>query len=128
MKILGIDYGSKRIGIAMTDESGFFALPYDMFINNTNVIGTIVVLCKKNDIQKIIIGRSVNYKMKENPIMVDIKKFADRLKREVTAQILFEDESLTTQEASRIQGDIKKIDASAAALILKSYIDKQENR
>ncbi len=127
MKLLGIDYGSKRVGVAITDDSGNFALPYDVFANDSQLTNKLINLCIEKKIGKIIIGRSIDYKRKENLIMSDIIFFSRQLQEKTDLKIEFEDESLTTKEATHIQGDTKKIDASAAALILKSYIDRCSN-
>jgi putative holliday junction resolvase len=124
MRLLGIDYGSKRIGLALSDESGRFAFPHSVVLNSGKVVGEISVICRKEEVGKIVIGESLNFKGEKNAIMNDIEKFAEELKNETNLPVYFENEILTSVEASRIQGDNEMNDASAAALILKSYIDK----
>jgi putative holliday junction resolvase len=62
MRILGIDYGEKRIGLAITDRQNSLALPFGMIENNDALSENILKLIKDNDIGKIVIGRPVNLK------------------------------------------------------------------
>lgn len=123
MRLLGIDYGSKRIGLAITDPSGFFPTPYDVVENDKRVILKIKKICQDNDISKIIIGRSLDYKGQDNPINRYSLDFAQKLTKEIGLPIEWENEILTTKETERFFGRDKLNDARAASLILKSYID-----
>ncbi|MEI6296786.1 MAG: Holliday junction resolvase RuvX [bacterium] len=126
MRILGIDYGSKRVGIALSDEAGHFAYPYSVIKNTNSLLREIKEICNKEGVKKIILGESLDYKGKDNVIMADIKIFKEALEREVEISVIYESEMMSTAEATRLQGYIDKIDASAAAIILKSYIDKNK--
>jgi len=126
MRLLGIDYGSKRIGLAITDPSGFFPAPYDVIENNKQSISKIKKICKDREIGKIIIGQSLNYEGQENIIAKKISEFADKLFEEIELPIDWEREILTTKETERFFGRDKLNDARAAALILKSYIDSHK--
>tara|TARA_Y100000310_G_scaffold208118_1_gene208636 strand:+ start:2077 stop:2472 length:396 start_codon:yes stop_codon:yes gene_type:complete len=128
MKILGIDYGTKKIGIATSDVSGTLAFPHSVIANNANTIPTIVKLCDTEPVEKIIIGKSIDFKRKENPLMEDIRKFVGELCDNINIPIEFFDETLSTQEAKRLQENKNMIDASAAALVLQSYIDASKYR
>lgn len=123
---MGIDYGEKRIGIALSDESESFAFAHRVIENNKNAIKKIKKICKENDVGKIILGKSVDYKGRPNPVMKKIEKFKTIMEKEINLPIGYQTETLTTQEARRIQEKIKRIDASAAALILRSYIEKRK--
>jgi len=69
MRLLGIDYGSKRIGIALSDDGGEFAIPVIVIENTKNNIKEIVDLANKNLVKEIVIGESKNYKGEDNAIM-----------------------------------------------------------
>jgi len=122
MKLMAIDFGSKRVGIASTDESGEFAIPRMVIPNDENLLKTVLSFVEENKIEKIIIGESKNLKGEMNPIMEEIVKFADAL-GEDGLEIVFHPEVYTSMEAQQIQGKTAMNDASAASLILKSYID-----
>mgnify|MGYP001605384029 FL=1 len=120
---MGIDYGEKRIGIALSDESVQFAFPHSVIENSPNTIKKIRIICQENKVGKIILGQSLDYKKQPNPIMEKIDKFKAVLEKEIGLLVVYKWEVLTTKEAERVQGRHNKIDASAAALILKSFIE-----
>jgi putative Holliday junction resolvase len=123
---MGIDYGARRIGIALSDEGGGFAFAHSVIERDKNTINKIKKIYKENNVKKIILGESVDYKDRPNLIMKEIEKFKKVLEKEIGLAIDYQKEILTTKEAEREQGKIKKIDASAAALILRSYLEKKK--
>ena len=62
MRTLGIDFGSKRIGIALSDEGGEFALPYGVIENNEHVVREIRELCMLNNVVAIVVGESKDFR------------------------------------------------------------------
>lgn len=128
MRHLGIDYGSKNVGLSLSDEEGTMAFPLKTVKNGASLFGEIKSIIKKESVGVIIVGESLDYAGKENPIMKKIRPFAEKLKAETGLPIFFEPEFLTSREAGHIQGENEKTDASAAALILKSYLDKKKNK
>lgn len=123
---MGIDYGKRNIGIALSDEQREFAFAHSVIGNDKNSIKKIKKICEKNKIGKIILGESVDYQGRPNLIVLEIEKFKIILEKETGLVVEYQKEILTTKEAEREQGKIKKIDASAAALILRSFIEKQK--
>ena len=124
---MAIDYGKKRVGIASTDETGDFALPRAVWPNDETLVDKILKLKVEEQIEKIIIGESRNLDGSPNPIQKEI----DNLKSEIAkrgVEIVSHPEVFTTLEARRLQGQTEMTDASAAALILKSFIDTMYNR
>jgi len=128
MRILGIDYGSKRVGIAVSDETKSFAFPKVVLKNDKSLLNEIRKICQENDIDEVVIGESQNYKMDDNEIMKKIRPFKENLENETGIKTVWEKEFMTSAEAERIQGKNEMLDASASALILKSYLDKQKNK
>jgi len=124
MRLLGIDYGTKRVGIALSDKSGSFAFPNCVLKNDENLFKNISDICRREEVKKIILGQSLNYKGEVNPIMKDAELLKLDIEETLHIPVEYESEFLTSVEAERIQGRGKMLDASAAALILKSYIDK----
>ena len=122
---MGIDYGTKRVGIAISDESQSFALPKVVLANDKKLISKIKEICEKENVEKIILGESKNFKMEDNKVMTKISEFKKVLEVETRREVIFEPEFMTSAEAERIQGKNDMLDASAAALILKSYLEKQ---
>ena len=127
MRYLGIDYGVKRVGMATGDSDGGVAFPYTVLPNDKKLISTIKGLCDKEHIAEIILGESLDYKMKPNVIMEKIAPFKKELESATNLPVLFEREFMTSAAAVHLQGKGEMIDASAAALILQSYLDKKRN-
>lgn len=127
MKLMSIDYGAKRVGVASTDESGEFAIPRAVLPNDGTLLQTILDAVKKYGVEKIIIGESRNLKGEPNPIFDEADMFAQALRKAGTT-VEFHPEIYSSMEADQLQGQTPMRDASAAAIILKSYIDTLKNK
>ena len=126
MKLMAIDYGTKRVGVASTDETGKFALPREVFPNDAGLMEKILAFKLKEGIEKIVIGESRNLDSTPNPVMAEAERFKKELEGK-GVEVLWHPEVWTTVEARRLQGNTDLTDASAAALILKSFIDLSYN-
>lgn len=124
MKILGIDYGEKRIGLAVS--GGEIARPLMVIpVKNSKVGGRIKKICEREDISKIVIGIS------EGRTAEKTREFGHELQKATGLPVEFFDETLTTQEAIRKMveaGTSRKkrkefVDAISAALILQGYLE-----
>lgn len=124
MRYLGIDFGEKRIGIALSDAEGDFAYAHSVVANGQHAITEIVALVKKEGVEALVMGESKDYSGKENTIMPCARAFAAELALAAGVPLYWEPEFLTSAEAGRIQGEGRMLDASAAALILKSYLGR----
>lgn len=136
MRYLGIDYGAKRVGLALSDEQGNFAYPLSVIENTDNLISEISKICKENNVGEIVVGESRNFSQKENDIMREIKPFVKSLEKETSLPVSLHPEFMTSVEAERIQSrrlrsgsrlkrrEVKNDmhDASAATLILKHFL------
>lgn len=134
MRYLGIDFGSKKIGLALSDEAGQMGFPHGILPNDGRLIDEILSLVERKDVGAIVMGESLDFSGKENPIAKDAKAFAQLLERRGGPVVSFEPEMLTTQEARRgfdglrpSGADRHEVDASAAALILTSFLTRQNN-
>ncbi len=135
MKLLGIDYGTKRVGIALSDDEGRLAFPSSTLPQDKNLVGKIKELCENESVSIIVIGESRDFNMKENPIMPAVRALKAALERETGLSVHLEPETLTTREARRPVGKLqmrksrkktqrRPVDAVAAAILLQSYIDR----
>ncbi len=124
-KLLGIDYGTKRVGVALSDDSGAMAFPRVVLKNDASLLGALIEIIEQDEVTEIVVGKSVDYKMQPNVVMKEIDSFCDKLKKRVSLPIHLEPEFLTSYQAQYFQGKTDMLDASAAAIILQSYIDKQ---
>ena len=140
MRYLGIDYGSKRVGIALSDEEGRIAFPKEILPNDLSLVETIDNLCEKENVSAIVIGESHDLSGQPNKIMGSIEEFERNIEAELDLPVYFQKEFMTTVEARGRAGKkmndarkIKKVkqkksDASAAALILQRFLDKNNQR
>jgi len=126
MKLLAIDFGAKRVGIASTDDSGEFAIPRVVLPNDGNLLSEIIKLIYEGGIERVIVGESKNLNGVHNPIFAEIETFVGELE-DRGVDVVLHPEVYTSMEADRLQGQNNMRDASAASLILKSYIDTQKN-
>jgi putative Holliday junction resolvase len=144
MRYLGIDFGKKRVGLALSDEAGEFALPYDVLPNTYHLLDEIIAICENESVGAVVLGESRNFKGKPNAVMKDALAFKDALEValgklsertgrdiDIGIPVHLEPEFMTSAEAQHVQtelgGTSKGLDASAAALILKSYLDKKSH-
>jgi putative Holliday junction resolvase len=140
-KYLGIDYGSKRIGLAVSDDAGEFAFPEAIVENGQQAIRKIKELCEKKGIEAVVLGESMNLAGEPNKIMKEISAFKEKLS-ELDLPIKTEKEFMTSAAAETMQRYMAEpvqnrarlvkyeklsVDASAAALILQRYLDKHKN-
>jgi|ERR1035437_5402913 putative Holliday junction resolvase len=140
MKYLGIDYGSKRVGIAVSDDTGRIAFPKKVIKNQSpeRLIAEIKEMCKEQLISDIVIGDSRDYKGRPNEIMKHIEPFSVALEESVGLPVHFQLEFMTSMQAERpfgkptkedeqLKGDKALLDASAAAIILQSFLDSRNS-
>jgi RNase H-fold protein (predicted Holliday junction resolvase) len=99
------------------------AFPHSVVANNKDALSVVIGVARGNEVRNIVIGESKDYSGKENPIMEKIKPFADGL-RLAGFRVFFESEMLSSHQAAHFQGKTAMIDASAASIILQSYIDR----
>jgi putative Holliday junction resolvase len=129
MSFLGIDYGSKRIGLAVADEKTKMATPLAVLKvagkSSKKIAEEVAAHVSDRDIRLVVIGESKNFKGANNPIMKKIIPFSADLLGELGfgVEVVYEPEFLTSHQAQHLQGTHDLIDASAAALILQSYLD-----
>lgn len=127
MRYLGIDFGSKKIGLALSNEEGAMAFPLCVTKVSPDLSERVGMLAREHGAAGIVIGESRNYQGVENPIMRKISAFKDELERETGLPVYLEQEFLTSRQAERAEGKTPHTDASAAALILQSFLDKSKN-
>ncbi len=140
MKHLAIDYGLKRVGIAISDDGGTMAFPYKIVPNNMELVDTIHNICGEENIAGIVLGESHDLSGAPNKIMGSIEEFKRNLEAELDLPIYFQKEFMTTVEARGRSGkevnnarkvskqEATSVDASAAALILQRYLDKKNQK
>lgn len=126
MRYLGIDFGLKRVGVALSDESGTLAFPHVVLPSNKELIAEIARIAKDQKVGVIVVGESKNLDGKDNPIMKDIAVFIKAVHKETKKPVRLEPEFWSSFQAGRWQGKTDKLDASAAAIILQSFLDRKD--
>ncbi len=124
-KILGIDYGKSKVGLALADLETKIAVPLEV-VKNDNLLSIINELIKSEDIEKIVVGLPLNMSGQESDQTREVKQFVEDLKLSFKIEVITEDERLSTVQAQKA-GKRGEDDAVAAMYILQSYIDKQTN-
>jgi putative Holliday junction resolvase len=127
MRYLGIDYGTKKIGVAISDDSGGFAFPRDVIENDEKKLDAFVQFIEKERIDEIVLGDTLSYNGEPNHITKEADKFAFDLLALVKIPLHRVREAWSSQEAARYAPQGKKHnDSSAAAIILQRFLDKRE--
>lgn len=126
MRYCGIDYGSKRIGIAISDPAGRIAFPKKVIFNrgNPRMREQLKSLLEEEDISRVIVGLPLNLDGSESEESKKVRAFAEDLKKSAPLPVEFENEMLTTHMVERAGIKKEHTDEAAAALILQSYLDK----
>jgi len=121
---MGIDYGSKRVGIAFTDDKGLMAFPHGVLQNTEKLLSELCELIEEKNVEEIVIGYSLNKDGQPNQIQGAIEELITDLTLQTGLPVHLEPEQYSTQEAIRFQGRNEHTDASAAAIILNSFITR----
>ena len=135
-RILALDLGSRRIGLALSDELGVTAqgLPTLQRKTRQQDIDTLREIAMQHRVAQIVVGHPVNMNGVEGPRALQADRFARTLRKSFAVPVVLWDERLTTRQARRvlkesgasIEKRAKAIDRMAAILILQSYMDFQQ--
>lgn len=142
MRVLGVDYGDKYVGLALSDPTGLIASPHSTIYrsdpqNLKATVRTIRELCEREEVKTIVLGLPLNMDDSEGPRCEKSRAFKKRLERDIyQIEVVLWDERLTTCEAEEplfemgLNRKARKevVDKIAAALILQSYLDTQRNK
>lgn len=125
MKLMGIDYGRKRIGLATARAEDGIAFPFLVVQNGLLAAQEVATLSVSEEITQFVMGESRKLDGTHNNIHEEAAQFARELEELTGISVVFENEVYSTQQAAREQGKHASIDASAAAVILQGYLDRQ---
>ncbi len=126
MKYLGIDYGGKSVGFAVSDSGGMIAFPHEVVPNNDKLLSYILERIEKDRIGTIVVGDTRVLSGQANPITAEADEFKKELKEKVGIPVETIWEMWSSIEASRFapKGE-EHNDAAAAAVILQRYLDSK---
>ena len=132
-RLIGIDPGGKRIGIAISDENKIVATPFSTIIKNkySVFIKDIKKIVEDNQIKGIVIGNPINMDGTPSQSSQSAKDLAINLSKDITENIILWDERLSSQGAFNLLGDlrsntskkVKKLDENSAQFILQGFLD-----
>lgn len=138
MKYIAFDIGDKRIGVAVSDPFGDFALPLETYYrkNFKKDVEYLINLAKQRYADVIVCGLPLNFDGSESEQTLKTKSFVEEMKKNTDIPIEFEDERFTTMQASRVllEADMRRrdrktvIDKVAASYILETYMQKQKKK
>lgn len=134
-RILSIDYGEKRVGLAITDPLAITARGFQTLINKdrAGLLKTLIEIINSNEIKKIVIGIPYSLDDSIGPMAVRVRKFGEELSTKTDVEIEEWPEEFSTEDAKtelrklnvEFRKDKGKVDMMAAALILRSYLNAQ---
>lgn len=126
MRYMGIDFGSKKIGLAFSDESGSMAFPHGVIPNDKVMFKTILSLIEEKNVAEVVVGHSLDKDGNANKIHAAVEELITDITLQVGIPVHLEPEQFSTQQAVRIQGRTDQTDAAAAAIILDSFITRKK--
>lgn len=133
---MGLDYGSKRVGVALSDPMGIFAQPLEIFENKgkNSFLSCVRELVQKHEVKEIVLGFPRNMDGSVGPAAQEVEFVAEELKAGLGIPVVLWDERLSTSAAERMlieEADMSREkrkgtrDKIAASLILQNYLDSK---
>ena len=133
MRVLGIDHGTKRVGIALSDPSGMIALPLEFIPAEpfAQFLARLKEILREKEVELIVVGMPRNMDGSYGPAAAKVQEFVAVLKENIVIPIRTWDERLTSAQANRflIEANVRrqdrkeKVDKAAAAILLQSFLD-----
>lgn len=138
MRALGIDYGLKRIGLALSDPTGTIASPLETLVRRTGKrppITKLETIAREREADHLVVGLPLSLDGTESEWCAEVRSVGERLAERLSLEVSFIDERMTSVRAERaIRGlglpkrkreDKRRIDAAAAQLILQAWLDQR---
>lgn len=137
-RILGIDYGSQRIGLSLSDPLNLIAQPIKAMKNNSSLIADLKQLSIRENVKLIVVGMPLNLKGQHAQKAEEVQEFIEHLKSEIGIEVVKWDERFTTTIAQKTMismGTKKKerqkrdgrIDSMAASIMLQGFLDSSRH-
>lgn len=131
MRALGLDVGDRRIGLALSDPTGFLASPFGFVERGTSDLADIARIAEENEVAEIVVGLPLSMSGGSGVQVGKVRGFIRELRSQTDLPIKTVDERLSTvqahgmlqQSGRRRRGDRGQLDAAAAAVILQAYLD-----
>lgn len=132
-RTLGIDYGSKRVGIALADGLGIAAHPFEVLESGPDLMTRLAKLVVENDVTRVVVGLPVSLDGSEGVAAGAARRFAQRVGETLDTDVVLYDERFTSRiaEGAMLEagtsraGRRRRMDKVAAAVMLQGYLDRQ---
>lgn len=136
-RVLGIDYGTRRVGLALSDPLGIIAQPIDAVKQSSELMAEIRQVVERERVHTVVVGMPLNLKGQAAQTAQEVQKFVEQLRAELSMEVATWDERFTTtiaQQTMTTMGTKKKerqqkngrIDSMAAAVMLQNYLDSKK--
>ncbi|HEY6146398.1 MAG TPA: Holliday junction resolvase RuvX [Thermoanaerobaculia bacterium] len=127
MRMLAVDFGERRIGLATSDAGGRLATPRETLLRkgDESALEAILAFCAREEIEAVLFGIPRSPDGVESPFAARIRSFARKLAARTTLPIRFHEETLTSDEAARRLppgSSRESVDRAAAAVLLEDYL------
>lgn len=133
MRVLGIDYGTARMGLAQSDPSGVFAFPLGVenVASMEERLRAVIRACEETGAECVVVGLPLRMGGNDGPMTQEVRRFAERLKLKLKVPVVLHDERMSSQSAERVllEADLSRQrrkglrDKVAAQIILQAYLD-----
>lgn len=125
MKYLGIDFGGKNIGVAISDDDGQIAFPFKTLKNEGGLIASIRDICHLEKVETIVLGKSINDQGQPNQIQKQIENFKEALISDIKLPVKWQNESFSSMHVlDEAKGGDGGDHSQAAALILQRFLER----
>jgi putative Holliday junction resolvase len=135
-RILALDYGTKRVGVALSDELGWTAQPLETFERKTLAwdVAHIAALVGSHRVERVVLGLPLQLDGREGPAVRAMREFTEKLEAGLSVPVVLWDERMTTKAAEEllIAADVSRkkrkgiVDRIAAAILLRSYLTAKD--
>jgi putative Holliday junction resolvase len=132
-RILALDYGRRRIGVAVSDPLQSIALPYETWENSSidHIVRMLLKIISSHQVGLLVVGFPVTMKGERKKLAKEVERFCEKIRKEIDLPIVLWDERMTSIQAKRAMIQMKekpsrqkdKVDRIAATLLLQNYLD-----
>jgi putative Holliday junction resolvase len=135
-RILGVDFGSKRIGLALSDPLRILASAYSVVENDENVWEALSAVIRKENVDLAVVGMPLTLKGEQGGKAREVQRFVEEFRRRLEIEVVCWDERFTTAMAGRFRlasgigrkaRRTSRLDAASAAILLQEFLDRTKN-
>ena len=135
-RILGLDYGRRRVGVAVSDPLGLTAQPFETWngLRREEVVESTCILVERMGVERVVVGFPLTLRGERGRMAREVERFADKLSQRIRVPVTLWDERLTSVQAQRFLQQMgekpsrkkERVDLIASVLLLQNYLDHQK--